>query len=356
MLQNTVWATFYNKQTGSPLPQSDNCEYYGIKFAGTFYNSTNNKTYFFYYIWNTDGHSNSAISHVTFGDFIYEEEGLANLEEDAVGKWSFSSPDQILIEPTAGSPEMGADNGITPTMYGTKFDEEFEPENGQTEIKCYYIEVAGLIPTGTTKFMLKTGQKYAYTDVPAPAFGSGILPVELSFFTAKRTSTMTTLEWATESEKDNDYFAVEASIDGQNWKTITEVSGKGNSIETTHYSCDDKARYPIGIIYYRLKQVDFDGTSSYSDIEVVKNEAGHTSGKLTIAPNPVASQFNIILEEQIDNPTITLINTLGQRLVLTYNNTGNGFRINLPSHISAGNYMVQINAENRKMVERIVVQ
>lgn len=88
----------------------------------------------------------------------------------------------------------------------------------------------------------------------------GPLPVELISFSAQHKYTHNEIKWETASETNNDYFSLEVSNDGINYKEIEKVKGAGNSNQPIKYSVKD---YDIqeGVVYYRLKQVDFNGNS-----------------------------------------------------------------------------------------------
>jgi len=93
----------------------------------------------------------------------------------------------------------------------------------------------------------------------------GALPVELLSFTADRTDdNLVTYSWVTGSEINNDHFEIEASIDGYVWDLISEIIGMGNTINVTEYTSEEKTNNDYR--YARLAQVDFDGTTSYSNI------------------------------------------------------------------------------------------
>lgn len=89
------------------------------------------------------------------------------------------------------------------------------------------------------------------------------LPVELLYFTAKSDDTIITFKWATGSEINNDYFTIQKSVDGMNYTDIEFIAGGGNSSTRIDYTITS---HTITGGYYRLRQVDFDGTTSYSHI------------------------------------------------------------------------------------------
>ncbi len=95
-----------------------------------------------------------------------------------------------------------------------------------------------------------------------------IVPVEMLTFTASVRNSEVQLLWSTASELNNRGFEIERSFnDDNNFVTIGFVDGKGSSTEINYYSFNDNPQLSgVNQIYYRLKQVDFDGTFSYSNI------------------------------------------------------------------------------------------
>jgi hypothetical protein len=93
-----------------------------------------------------------------------------------------------------------------------------------------------------------------------------LLPVELTHFEVSKIEEGMLLEWTTASEIENSHFEVEISYNGTNWSSIGVVQGAGNSMEENNYSFIDN-EIGSGVQYYRLKQVDFDGTEYSSNIK-----------------------------------------------------------------------------------------
>jgi hypothetical protein len=98
------------------------------------------------------------------------------------------------------------------------------------------------------------------------------LPIDLLYFRAAAVENNVQLDWATATEINNDYFTIEKSADGKNFSVLSTVNGKGNSKEVSKYTSVDYAPYN-GVTYYRLKQTDFDGKSTYSKTVAVKSNA-----------------------------------------------------------------------------------
>ncbi|HHJ50326.1 MAG TPA: T9SS type A sorting domain-containing protein, partial [Phaeodactylibacter sp.] len=99
------------------------------------------------------------------------------------------------------------------------------------------------------------------------------LPIELEYFTGRYTGEAVVLDWATATETDNDYFSIERSTDGLNFKEIERIEGAGTSYFTLKYSYTDEEAplyKQVGTLYYRLKQTDYNGSFSYSDVLAVQ--------------------------------------------------------------------------------------
>ena len=114
------------------------------------------------------------------------------------------------------------------------------------------------------------------------------LPIELTSFEATPTGPNVQLVWRTASEINNDYFTVEKSKDGINFEVLMKVEGAGNSNTPKIY--DELDREPFGgLSYYRLKQTDFNGESTYSQIVPVQFGSDTEEG-ISVFPNPANEQ------------------------------------------------------------------
>lgn len=95
------------------------------------------------------------------------------------------------------------------------------------------------------------------------------LPIELLYFEGRASDSDIQLEWATGTERNNDYFTIERSFDGESFMSVGEVKGVGNSFSESTYKFVDGSVNPAesnGAVYYRLKQTDFDGGFAYVDL------------------------------------------------------------------------------------------
>lgn len=159
------------------------------------------------------------------------------------------------------------------------------------------------------------GQSENYGIIILPS----ALPIELASFEAKRSDKGALLHWLTNSETNNSYFNVERSHDGIRFEHIGKVNGAGTSLQSLNYHFLDATPWP-GINYYRLAQVDFDGSSTYSNIVQVVFDEKESDLQAIVAPNPMRDgiiKFRLFSE----NETNFLAETfdLTGRLVLAKN-------------------------------------
>ena len=110
------------------------------------------------------------------------------------------------------------------------------------------------------------------------------LPVTFSRVAAYAEADRIIVDWATATEINNDYFLVERSSDGRSFEAIGQVYGAGDSDYEQTYRFEDETPRMGRTNYYRLRQVDYDGTESYS--EVVQVTLGAGSGQWSVGPNP----------------------------------------------------------------------
>ncbi len=178
------------------------------------------------------------------------------------------------------------------------------------------------------------------------------LPVTLMFFKVGNvTDDGITLTWATASEKNFDYFVVEASVDGTAFLEIAQVKGNGNS-DVRHDYEYVVANPTIGKTYYRLTSVDFDG---YTEVFNVVSAVYENSKAVKVFPNPVVDgqlniNFNFVPSTE---PTVSITNLTGMEIVRQQIN-GMENLVNLS--IEPGTYLVKISSGDYSSVTRIVVK
>lgn len=168
------------------------------------------------------------------------------------------------------------------------------------------------------------------------------LPVELLSFDAERISiNQVDLEWSTASETNNQGFEVQRMLEGeQQFTAVGWVDGKGTTTHTSYYNMTDDNGFS-GISYYRLKQIDFDGTFTYSDIRAVDGYAGEV---FSVFPNPTVDILNIRLQQEDDTELFIKVFDSKGALVLNEqkNLLNNMVQLNKIDQLAAGVYWIQV--------------
>ncbi|MEZ4774089.1 MAG: BspA family leucine-rich repeat surface protein [Bacteroidia bacterium] len=128
-----------------------------------------------------------------------------------------------------------------------------------------------------------------------------VFPVEWLNFTAKPQSNTIRLDWGTANELNSDFFAIERSVDQKIWQTLGQVDAAGYSTNTQNYTYKDQQ--PLtGKTYYRIRQVDLDGSFSTSKIV----ETTFFSVEAVIYPNPVHNQIFIDIQKNTDASAVII--------------------------------------------------
>lgn len=182
------------------------------------------------------------------------------------------------------------------------------------------------------------------------------LPVELVSFKGAAVSQGVALDWETASEKNNAFFSIQHSTDGRNFESVGYVEGNGTSATAHKYSFTH-SQPAAGKNYYRLKQVDNDGTSAYSKIVVVESK-GAPEMKLSVFPNPVTGgEVNLKLERSLtSSETATVqLSDLNGRLINTFQVSGSQMKLNL-KNVKPGIYIISLQNGNAVSHQKIVVQ
>lgn len=178
--------------------------------------------------------------------------------------------------------------------------------------------------------------------------GSLILPVELTSFTASVSSEGVVLNWKTATENNNSGFEVERSADNKAFAQIGFVKGSGNSTKETEYSYIDTK--VSGFVYYRLRQVDYNGTAKYSktiEVHAVQPIAYSLDQNY---PNPF-NPTTVISYSVAKNGFVSLkvYNMLGQEVANLYQGfqKAGSYKVNFDaSKLASGMYLYKLQTNN----------
>jgi hypothetical protein len=196
-----------------------------------------------------------------------------------------------------------------------------------------------------------------YVDNVKVSVYNGVIPVELVSFSSSVINNTVGLNWITATELNNSGFEIQKSLDNSNWNKVGFVTGHGTSSEVHSYSFVD-ANPVTGISYYRLKQIDFDGTSEYSNIvEVVYGAVAEFALEQNY-PNPFnpTTKINYSIKEK-GNVELKIFDLLGSEIASLVNEEktpGNYEVFFNASNLSSGVYLYTIKAgsfvQTRKMM------
>lgn len=178
------------------------------------------------------------------------------------------------------------------------------------------------------------------------------LPIELLEFNAEAVNERkVALTWTTVNEINNDYFEIERSRDGTTFNTIETIDGAGNSSITLHYNDFDEDPYN-GVSYYRLKQTDFDGTYTYSDIRTVVFD---DLSFVNMYPNPAEEelQFTVMVSEDADL-YVQIVDVMGRVITLEdYAVLAGESTITLDvSNFASGMYTIRVNTNDENHLSK----
>jgi hypothetical protein len=149
---------------------------------------------------------------------------------------------------------------------------------------------------------------------------SAIIPVELTSFTANVSGNDVTLNWTTATETNNSGFTIERSQSESNWQKIGFVPGFGTTTELRSYSYTD-AGVASGIYFYRIKQIDYNGTFEYyelsSSVEVSTPDVFYLAQNY---PNPFNPATKIDYSiAQATNVELVIFNSIGEKVAVMVN-------------------------------------
>ncbi|MDP4263257.1 MAG: PQQ-dependent sugar dehydrogenase, partial [Bacteroidota bacterium] len=174
------------------------------------------------------------------------------------------------------------------------------------------------------------------------------LPVQMISFSGNLSNNVTVLNWTTSNEVNAQNFVVERSENGSDFSSIGTVAASGTTRSSTSYSYTDNnvAALSSTVIYYRLKIVDKDGNSSYSNVITVS--LADIAGRVTVFPNPVAAEAKVTIAAVTDGMAQWKIIDNAGRVVMESTSQlrkgHNSITINVEK-LSAGNYYLSVTGE-----------
>ena len=215
------------------------------------------------------------------------------------------------------------------------------------------IQVKAPFQNGDYILVYKT-KRGCFDKVVSLISGCASLPVSFSAFTATRSHDNVLVKWTTSSEQNNSGFAVERNINGT-WEQVafipTQAQG-GISATDLSYSFNDYNNTK-GITQYRIKQIDVDSKSKYTDIRAVRGDG--QGGKITVYPNPTTDgKVNIVFEDANVSRDVSVTDMSGRTVKMYRGITNNNITID---NLTPGMYSLRIVVPSTgdQSVEKIVV-
>ncbi len=217
-----------------------------------------------------------------------------------------------------------------------------------------YLNVTTCVSTPVVNYTGRSNAGCGGANCTPKNVSAVVLPVELSSLRAAKNDNKVVIDWATESELNNEKFIIERSEDGRIFKSIGEVAGNGTSYEQKEYHFIDEN--PLqGFNHYRLKQVDFDGGHAYSKIVIVDFE--QKGNGIKVFPNPFNGYLHLVpLGSSGDFSDgfmeISLRSTSGKLMKKVEANAENN-TIDLQD-IPSGIYLLEIRLGGKKFIQKLI--
>jgi hypothetical protein len=246
--------------------------------------------------------------------------------KDANGRWSltnFSIFDNSAISPyPAAAPAAPA---IGQMEYYIDNDPGFGNATGITvpgntgDVSGYAVNlsVSGSLTEGLHYLCIRSRQNpWSLTNIIPFVVGT-VTPVSWLYIRAQLQDRNGFLQWGTAEERNTSHFVVEHSTDGRNFAPLTTIAAAGNSTTAKYYQFTHTDILP-GLHYYRIRQVDRDGSFSYSPTVTLLRRSGLQ--QVVMAPNPAVNYTLLVLDKPARKAMVQLYSAAGsllQRIVLT---------------------------------------
>ncbi|MGZ5302537.1 MAG: T9SS type A sorting domain-containing protein [Bacteroidia bacterium] len=220
-----------------------------------------------------------------------------------------------------------------------------DPNTGNPN-KISFVNAQNSSNPGRLYYNVLLGDSYNKTST-SPVYPITALPVEFISFTAtKQSNEMAMLNFATAWEINNAGFEVERSTNGISWNNIGFVAGNGNATEINNYAFSTSlANISAPVVYYRLKQVDFNGQFEYSATRTMRLSAT-AAAATSVYPNPATSRISVNLDGVAagEMAKITVMDMSGKIIISANQIVEEGnFTMDMNiDNLTKGNYIVNI--------------
>lgn len=210
-------------------------------------------------------------------------------------------------------------------------------------------------PSGTVIHVAIDGFAGSNCSYTIQAINAIPLPVKLRYFVGWKGPDYNLLRWVTSFEKENAFFEIERSEDGVNYSTIGSVQGNLNSTSDQQYSFKDPN--PVKVSYYRLRQIDINGRSTYSRIVSISRENYYTLKALF--SNPVRNSLKLNIETpQPGNINLLIVDVSGRSILTEMVSCHKGVNTYFKdlSNLPAGSYYLVLTQEGYRKTYPFIKQ
>jgi hypothetical protein len=267
--------------------------------------------------------------------FIYVQAGATTGFDNDYDASKLSNPNGLNLASFTPAGQQLTISALPPSVFATTFTADLfvgVPQDDQYTLTVSQLDNFGfsnvylvdaqlqarqLLAVGSTYSFPLNGANTGGTYVANARFslvfeptGIAPLPVALVAFAAQRQGADGLLTWATASELHNAYFQVESSFGGAVFTALGRVVGAGTSGVTYAYQYLDAglARYAAPQVYYRLRQVDTDGTSTYSPVRTLAvPRTAALAVKMVPSPNQPTDDITLAVETDQAGPAVWLL-------------------------------------------------
>ncbi|WP_167855154.1 right-handed parallel beta-helix repeat-containing protein [Hymenobacter wooponensis] len=332
----TYTATDNATNNGTPTPATSNTALYTIAVG-------------------QDVESNYTLTTVKGGATPYQTgDVIANVFDANSGTYNSATP-QAVVKDGLSSATL-VTTGL-PTGYlssfpaGVGFNTTDANQIGQIVVTNNRLLVAG-----TYTVRIATVDANGGTSTRDVTFTIGVrpLPVELVSFSAKAAGQDAQLVWRTAQELHNDHFVVERSFDGKSFSAVGQVKGQGTTTLATDYRFTDAqvAVKAAGTVYYRLRQVDTDGTTSFSSVQVVTFAKAEVT--ISLYPNPATTSAILNLTSLPQGSyKVTIFDAVGRAVSLSLFEGGTTPTLSV-QELPVGTYQVLVSGKDFKQALRLI--
>lgn len=290
-----------------------------------------------------------------YSNSYYNSADISSVIQEVVNRsgWSSGNKLNLIIEPNSGSDRdaqsRDESTSSAPQIFITYTTGSANANKFIVEIDTTSGNIDEVISNVTTPVSFTSSGNQS-DEIESAVFDASALPVDLMYFNASLKGSYAELIWATAMEENNSHFEIERSLDGQHFEMLAEEPGNGNSMNIIKYTYEDMT-IPTqdDPIYYRLKQVDFDGAFEYSPIVYVQSGE---EAMANVYPNPAVDFINISKNGYRFN--VTVLDRSGTVIELRENEIDN---VQIPvSDYPNGFYIVQIISRTGEESYKILVK